>query len=185
MPKFNNKYKKLVHAVSESDKRLLPKLEVEAEKRAYKFIELYQGHLIKNDLRGIEPLSDRAVQAKTRAGISIPQRPLMAGGLDKKNSYVNNLQVSKIRKNKRVVGAKVTVRRAKHWLANMTLQALFVIHEKGALIQQGRGFIRIPPRPVFALTEDEFYKKTMSGEFGFKAKLAQEMRDIFKDFTKK
>lgn len=102
----------------------------------------------------LEKLSELTIQRKKSQGMKSPRIPLFGRGDDKKkNSFMNMLRVRKLKN-----GWKVFPSWGKHHKSNLQLRQLLSVHEYGRTIKRGNGFIKIPARPVFRLTNEKFLK---------------------------
>lgn len=142
------------------------------------FVDTYKEGIRKNNF-GLVPLKKESEAQKRQKGYSKPGTPLYGAGDSVKNSYINALRIRKIKK-----GYRVFISKAKHHSANLPLNVLFEIHEKGALIRmmpKTKGFfrklgvffgvierkvtiIRIPPRPTRKKAFKRFLTKRLREE---------------------
>ena len=123
-------------------------LEALQKRDADRLVELFRDGILQGQLR-LTPLSPVTVTEKTRKGYSYPTRPLVGKGASDLNSYANMMVVTEERRGrgKRWI---VTPKDEDHHEADLSLEALFRIHEFGATIHSASGPpIRIPPRPAF------------------------------------
>jgi hypothetical protein len=106
------------------------------------FIKEFQDG-IDNASLGLKALSPTTIRQKVRQGKPSPPSPLYGEGDREDNSFRNLFGIRKTGK-----GWKAVPRKAKHHEADLSLEELFYIHEKGAVIDNGRAVIVIPPRPA-------------------------------------
>jgi hypothetical protein len=141
------------YAAKKARIRRLPRLvletaEVEGKRRALKLIERFRSG-IKDDQLGLRRLRPRTIARKERRGLDAPGTPLYALGPARRNTYMNMMRISQLKKGWRVAPSK-----ARHHESKLSLAALFTVHEFGTTIKQRRGrkvvVIRIPPRFAFA-----------------------------------
>ena len=96
---------------------------------------------------GFEPLKPKTIARKKAQGLPKPDFPLYGIGPSDMKSYMNMLEIKKLKS-----GWKVTPSKKKHHTKKITLDHLFQIHEYGAIVKRktkdGIKLIRIPPRPA-------------------------------------
>lgn len=129
---------------------------------AAELIKIFQDGLRRNSL-GLKQLSRDYVAVKRRRGFSKPANPLVAGGDQKKNSYINMLRIRKVKQ-----GYTVRPSWARHWESDLKLRDLFLVHEYGTVIAHGKGesarLVRIPPRPAFLKSYQIFIRRQTRGQ---------------------
>jgi hypothetical protein len=121
------------------------------KKDAIKFISMFHKGIKSNSL-GLYELAEATKKAKENLGYLKPETPMYGkGDQNKKKSYVNMLRIRRLKN-----GWKVFPSWGKHHKANMILRELLKKHETGFTIKKGDTVTRIPPRPAFLITKNNF-----------------------------
>jgi len=191
--KFSNKYEAKKKRIAN-----LPKIQGEIcmallKKDADGLVkEFHNG--IKNNTLDLEPLAPATIQYKTDNNLPRPEAPLYAHGDDEKDrSYVNMLQVKKLKNCYKVVPSK-----KKHHTSDLPLDVLLQIHEYGAIIkvtEKMRGYlhsigihlsptkttITIPPRPAFLNAYNRVVEKRMKDSRETSAEVQKAMAKLIND----
>ena len=173
--KFSSNYWAVVKRLQRLPKFTREMADTITKKDAEGLVEEYKKGIRENNF-GLVPLSSITVKIKREKGYSRPYSPLYGAGDSKTNSLINSLRIRKIKK-----GYRVFISSAKHHDSNLSLKALFNIHEHGALIkvtERMRSFlhylgihlkkttkiVRIPPRPTRAKAFKRFIAKRLREE---------------------
>lgn len=119
-----------------------------AKRDAEETIKEFKKGIKANNFR-LEPLKPRTIAQKSSMGYEKPRTPLYGAGEQEDKSYINMMQIRKIKKSKNQVSYKIYPSWAKHHKAKISLKDLFIIHEYGTTIRTKKGTIRIPARPAF------------------------------------
>lgn len=114
---------------------------------------------IRKDSFDLTDLKYSTIKSKKSQGYSKPGTPLYGLGDNGGNTYINMFIIKKLKN-----GYRITARWANHHKAGIPLRTLFFIHENGAIINTGKGLIRIPPRPAFRKAFRRYLRRRLKGE---------------------
>ena len=145
--KFSNNYQAIQSRIRRLPKMYGDTLEAVQKGDANRLVVLFREGVLMRQLR-LRPLKEETIRRKARQGKPAPETPLHGMGELEENSYANMMHVveEKVGKGKRW---RVLPREDQHHESELTLRALFDVHEFGAVIIGAHGqFIRIPPRPA-------------------------------------
>lgn len=156
--KFSDSYQAKIKRI-----RRLPKLVGQAADTSTKrdvegIIEDFQDGIRKNNFP-LARLKYSTIKGKQKKGYSKPSTPLYGAGDSEDNSYINIFIIKKLKK-----GYRIIPRWALHHEAGIPLRTLFFIHENGAIINNGKTLIRIPPRPAFRKAFQRYLRKREKAE---------------------
>lgn len=119
---------------------------------AERLIKYFKNGLMRNEFE-LQPLKNTTIRSKIQKEYENPELPLVGAGLSEDKSYINMLEVIKLKD-----GYKIAPKDVKHHESDLTLKSLHTIHEYGTTISLKSGtVIRIPPRPALF----KAYKKLM------------------------
>lgn len=156
--KFSGTYNAKIKRIRRLPKLVKSAADTVAKKEPQKIIEDFQNGIRKNNFRLI-PLTEETIKQKKRMLYSKPRTPLYGLGDGGTNTYINMFFIKKIKN-----GYRIVPRWARHHNAGIPLRVLFFIHENGAVINNGKTLIRIPPRPAFRLAFNRYLRRKMKGE---------------------
>lgn len=97
---------------------------------------------IKNDTFGLQRLKPETIKQKQRMGYPKPSTPLYGKGGDR--SYSNMLMYRKLKSGI----YRIRPSERYHHKAGIPLRVLFIVHEHGMVIDNGKALIFIPSRPA-------------------------------------
>lgn len=118
----------------------------------------FQNGVRKNNF-SLENLKPETIKRKQAQGYTKPRTPLYGEGDSDPNSYINMFLVKKLKN-----GYRIFPRWAKHHDSDVSLRVLFYVHENGAIINNGKTLIRIPPRPAFRKAFQRYLRRRAKQE---------------------
>lgn len=159
----------------ELKKYMAPMMDTVLKREAIVFIKIFQDG-IKNRTFRVKSLKQSTIDQKTKLGYSQPETPLYGKGFDDERSYINVLEIKKLKK-----GYKISPSNKKHHKSDLTLKELLLIHERGFTVKPKHGdAFHVPPRPILKKTSDLFNSKVKK----LRQKEYKSIREAIKNFIK-
>lgn len=164
--KFSNSYDAKIKRIKRLPKLVGNIADTTAKKDATGIIEDFKNGIRKNNF-GLKVLQDITIKRKRALGYSKPTTPLYGAGDDVTETYIDMFIVKKLKK-----GYRITPRWKMHHSGNVELRILFYVHENGAIINNGKALIRIPPRPAFRMAFQRYLRRKQKRETSKEVKKA-------------